>query len=396
MQSLQTSSESASEPDANHTAILRRDWLLFSISVFLFGYGFGVYSVVFLNYITDMLGVAPVQMGVLESSREIPGLLAVGIAGLVASFAENRVGAGSLIFSALGVAATGYVHTFPELVAVTVFWSVFMHQWFTTSSAIPLALSGGTRGGRHLGRMASIGAAATILAYASVHVLVHHVSYRGFFLIAGSMILLAGLLLTPMSHLGTTKNRQRLLYRREYRLYYLLTFLEGFRRQVFTTFAIFALVQAHHTPLDQISSLMIVNASVTFLIGAPMGRIVDRVGERNAMAVYYAAIALAFLGYAVTSDPGTMKVLYVLDNALFTLGVSITTYLNRIVRDNELMPSLAMGQTMNHIAAVAIPVCGGLLWYRFGYHAPFWAGVIAAAISLVVTRFVPKKLVPVT
>jgi MFS family permease len=53
-----------------------------------------------------------------------------------------------------------------------------------------------------------------------------------------------------------------------------------------------------------------------------------------------------------------------------------------------LMPSLAMGQTMNHVAAVAIPVAGGLLWTRFGFHAPFWAGVIAAVISLILTQFI--------
>jgi predicted MFS family arabinose efflux permease len=117
--------------------------------------------------------------------------------------------------------------------------------------------------------------------------------------------------------------------------------------------------------------------------------LVDRIGERRAMAFYYLAIALAFTGYAVTTNPAVMKVLYVIDNALFALGVSITTYLNRIVRPRELMPSLAMGQTMNHVAAVAIPVCGGLLWHRFGYHAPFWAGVVAALASFVITRRVP-------
>ena len=52
------------------------------------------------------------------------------------------------------------------------------------------------------------------------------------------------------------------------------------------------------------------------------------------------------------------------------------------------MPSLSMGQTMNHVAAVVIPITGGLLWNRFGYHAPFWCGVGAAIVSLLITQAV--------
>ena len=191
-----------------------------------------------------------------------------------------------------------------------------------------------------------------------------------------------------MSPHSATKNRRRLLWRREYRLYYGLTFLEGCRRQIFSTFAIFALVNHYRTPLNQIAGLMLVNAVATFFVAAPAGRLIDRIGERRSMTIYYFAIALAFLGYAVTNSVGPLKVLYVVDNILFSLGVSITTYLSRIVRAGELMPSLSMGQTMNHVAAVAIPITGGLLWTRFGYHAPFWAGVIAALMSLALTQFV--------
>ncbi len=368
------------------TPTLRRDWRLLEAAVFLFGFGFAVYGAVFLNYITHHLGVTPLKMGVLESSREVPGLLSVGIAAAVASFAESRIAAVCLILSALGVAATGFVHDYAELVAVTVFWSVFMHQWFTSSSAIPLALAAGQQGGRHLGRLGGIGAGATITAFLLVRLLSGHIPYPAYFVTAAGFILAGGLCLLPMSPHSATQNRRRWLWRREYGLFYGLTFLEGCRRQIFSTFAIFALVQQYRTPLPQIAVLMLVNAVATFLVAGPAGRMIDRIGERRSMTIYYVAIALAFLGYALTNHVGPLKILYVIDNILFSLGVSITTYLNRIVRPGELMPSLAMGQTMNHIAAVAIPVAGGLLWTRFGYHAPFWAGVAAALVSLALTQ----------
>ncbi len=373
---------------------IRRDWQLLSAAVFLFGFGFAIYSAVFLNFITRQLGVGPIQMGVLESSREIPGLLSVGIAALVARYAEARIGALCLCLSALGVAATGLVHSFPALVLVTVFWSVFMHQWFTSSSAIPLALASGQNSGRHLGRMGAIGAAATTLAFLTVLALGKHLTYAGYFQIAAFFIFAGGLCLLPMSHASTSPNRPRLLYRREYRLYYGLTFLEGCRRQIFSTFALFALVQAYHVTIDAIAALMLINAVASFVAAAPVGRLIDRLGERQTMTFYYTAIALTFAGYALTQNLLILKSLWVVDNILFSFGVGISTYLNRIVRPGEMTPSLSMGQTMNHVAAVVVPVAGGLLWHRFNYHAPFWCGVGAALISLLLTQRVLPRTAP--
>ena len=375
-------------PQSHH---IRRDWQLLSAAVFLFGFGFALYGAVFLNFITRILGVGALQMGVLESSREVPGLLAVGIAAVVAHYAEARIGALCLCLSALGVAATGFVHSFGGLVLVTVFWSIFMHQWFTSSSALPLALAAGQDSGRHLGRMGAIGAAATVLAFISVLILGERVSYPGYFTTAAMFIFAGGLCLLPMSQASTSHGRPRLLYRREYRLYYGLTFLEGCRRQIFSTFALFALVQAYHVTIRAIAVLMLVNAVASVLVAAPVGRLIDRIGERQTMTFYYGAIALTFAGYALTHHLLLMKSLWVADSILFSFGVGINTYLSRIVRPGEMTPSLSMGQTMNHVAAVVIPVAGGLLWNRFDYHAPFWCGVAAALVSLYLTqRVVPR------
>ena len=368
--------------------VLQRDWRLFSAAVFSFGFGFAVYGAVFINFITETLGIHAVQMGGLESTREIPGLLAVAIAAVFARFAEARIASLCLCLSALGVAATGYVHSYGQLVLVTVFWSVFMHQWFTSSSAIPLALASGQEGGRHLGRMGSVGAGAAVLAFVFVRLAVGHVSYPFFFDLAAGFIFAGGVCLMPMSGASTTHNRPRLLYRREYGLFYGLTFLEGCRRQIFTTFALFALIEHWKVPVGQIATLMLVNAVASFAVAAPVGRLIDRIGERASMTFYYGAIALTFAGYALVQSVLVLQFLWVLDSVLFSFGVGITTYLSRIVRPGEMTPSLSMGQTMNHIAAVVIPVAGGLLWHRFGYHAPFWCGVAAALVSLFITQSV--------
>ena len=71
--------------------------------------------------------------------------------------------------------------------------------------------------------------------------------------------------------------------------------------------------------------------------------------------------------------------------------MSLTTYVSRIAPQNELTPTLSMGVAMNHVAAVAMPLLGGIIWGRFGYQWTFLMGAAAALISVGVTMRVPRK-----
>lgn len=100
---------------------------------------------------------------------------------------------------------------------------------------------------------------------------------------------------------------------------------------------------------------------------------------------------MVFLGYATLPNVWALFALFLIDNILFSFGVGFTTYLNRIVRAGELTPCLSMGQTMNHIAAVTVPIGGAYLWKLSGnYQLPFWVGVFIAALSLLATQSLPS------
>lgn len=143
-------------------AALRRDWRLLAALTFLFGFGFAVYNGPFQNYLRDVLKADELGLGKLESLRELPGLLAALTAGSLAAFAERRIAALGLLITGVGIGLTGAFTTFGPLVAATVFWSVGFHLWATVGASITLSLAKGQEGGRHLGRMAGIGAAASI------------------------------------------------------------------------------------------------------------------------------------------------------------------------------------------------------------------------------------------
>jgi hypothetical protein len=373
-------------------ATLRRDWAIFTGLTFLFGFGFAIYSGPFQNFLRDALNANELDLGKLESLREIPGLLTALTAGTLVALAESRLAAIGLLVAAIGIGVTGYCRTFPPLIAITIFWSVGFHLWATVQTAITLALAKGKEGGRHLGRMNGISAAATILGLGVALGLSKFwpKNYALYFAVGGIAILGAavlGGLLSTHAHGGA---RQRIVLRREYSLFYVLTFLEGCRRQIFSIFASFALILIYKVPVQEMVLIQFVNSIMITATAPRIGRIVDRMGERGPLTFYAIGLIVVFLGYATLQTQGALIALFLLDNVLFSFGVGFSTYLHRIVRPGELTPCLAMGVTMNHVAAVTVPFFGALLWKASGnYQLPFWVGVGIACVSLVATQRLP-------
>jgi hypothetical protein len=372
---------------------LRRDWQRFIAVTFLFGFGFAIYGGVFQNFLRDVLNAHALDLGRLESLREIPGLCAALMAGTLVALAESRIAAAGLAIGAVGIAASGWMHTMPPLIMITVFWSIGFHLWTTMQNAITLALAKGREGGRHLGRMSGIGALATIagLGLATLlSFLLPKGDYLPHFVLAGAAIFAAGMICATLSHHAAGGQRQRIVFRREYGLFYLLTFLEGCRRQIFSIFATFALILVYNQSVEKMLILQFVNAILITITAPAMGKLMDRRGEKEPLTWYAIGLIVVFVGYAITRSVQALYALYLIDNILFSFGVGFTTYLHRIVRKGDLTPSLAMGVTMNHVAAVTVPFFGALLWKASGnYQLPFWVGVGIAAVSLVATRWLP-------
>lgn len=369
---------------------IRRDWGLFGALTFCFAFGFAVYNGIFQNFIREVLHVSPSQLGVLESLREVPGLLTAPIAGTLVAFAEPRLAGLALLVCALGIGATGFAGNYWTLVAMNVFWSTGFHLWSSVSPSITLALAGGREGGRHLGRMSAIGSVAVLIALGSARFFKTYLAYPTLFIIAGVMIACAGVLAFLLSSHAASGERQPIILRREYSLYYVLTFLEGCRRQIFSTFASYVLILVYNTPVQTMLSLAFVNAALGTVAAPTAGRLIDRFGERRMLTLYYICIACVFAGYATFKDVRLLYLLFMTDSALFAFSLGITVFLNRIVRQSELTPSLAMGTTMNHIAAVVMPVLGGVLWKVLNdYRIPFWIGFGVVFLSLMAVQRIP-------
>jgi MFS family permease len=377
--------------------LLRRDWSLFTLLTFLFSFGFGIYGGVFQNFMRDVLHSQALDLGRLESLREVPGLLTALTAGTLVALAEARVAGLGLLITAVGMAATAFVPPsgYWLLVAVTVLWSAGFHLYSAVSPAITLALAKGKEGGRHLGRMSSVSAAASLCGLGvawGMAQLLPRVVYGPCFFVGGLCVLASAILCMLLSTHAEGAPRQPAVLRREYSLYYLLTFLEGCRRQIFSIFASVALILIYHQPVQRMLALQFINAIMISVTAPAMGRLIDRRGERGPLTFYAIGLIVVFVGYATSRSVTMLYALFLIDNVLFSFNVGFNTYLHRIVRPGELTPSLSMGVTMNHIAAVTVPICGAWLWqHTSNYETPFWVGVAIACVSLIATRWLPRE-----
>ena len=74
-----------------------------------------------------------------------------------------------------------------------------------------------------------------------------------------------------------------------------------------------------------------------------------------------------------------------LDHIFFNFAIAIRTYFQKVADPRDIAPSMAVGFTINHIAAVVLPAIGGVLW-MVDYRIPFVAGAAMAMISLIAVQ----------
>jgi hypothetical protein len=92
-----------------------------------------------------------------------------------------------------------------------------------------------------------------------------------------------------------------------------------------------------------------------------------------------------FLAYATVQSKALLAVLYILDHIFFNFAIAIRTYFQKVADPRDIAPSMAVGFTINHIAAVILPAVGGLLW-MVDYRIPFVAGAAMSMISLIAVQ----------
>ena len=370
---------------------LRRNIVLFVLAICAQGIAIQVHFAIFNNFAVEKIGLAPEELGILESIREIPGFLAAPMVGLLVGLAEPRVAAFSLMIFGAGYFAYGYTETVPTLIAFSFLWSIGFHVWMPTAASMALGLAAPGAQGRVLGRMQSLAAFSGVIGILCVFWTADTFSFSGIYQMIGLAAILGAIPLFFMDTNLGHRSPVRLVLKRKYALFYGLEFLAGCRRQIFVTFALFALVKTFGVDVTTIITLSLINSCANICMAPFVGKLIDRFGERSVLTVNFAALTLIFVGYGAVKNVNVLFVLYVVDNLFMLFTLSLSTYIGRIAAPEELRASLSMGITMNHVAAVLMPLVGGFLWSYLGYSAVFYLGAGIAAATLVLARRLPRR-----
>lgn len=355
---------------------------------------FAAWQALLNNFAIEMAGFTGREMGILQSLREIPGFLAFGVIFLLLLFREQTLAYISLLLLGIGTAVTGLFPSVIGLYLTTVVMSLGFHYYETLQTSLALQWIDKKESAETLGRLIATGSFAAIITFGLIWLGndLLQLGYAWLYLLTGGItvvIAMAAWLLFPHFPQKSEQHKHMLL-RRRYWLFYALTFMSGARRQIFVVFAGFLMVEKFGYSVSDIALLFLLNASLNVLFARRIGRLVGRIGERNALLLEYAGLILVFGGYALVEQAEVAAGLYVLDHLFFAMAIALKTYFQKIAAPEDIAATAGVSFSINHIAAVVIPASFGLLWLT-SPALVFYAGAGMALISLLLSLLIPDS-----
>jgi len=353
--------------------------------------GLQAWQILFNNFAVEVAKLDGLQIGVIGSVREIPGFLALLAVFVMLVIREHKLSALSIVTLGLGVCLTGLFPTYLGIIVTTLVMSFGFHYYETTNQSLTLQYFNTATSPLIFGRLRSLAAATSIVVGLLIYLLSQFCSYRIMYLGIGLLVVAAGIwgLFQDPTHHNVEPQHRKMVFRRKYSLFYFLTLMAGARRQIFVAFSVFLLVKVFNCSVAEITLLFVVNNAINYVLSPAIGRAIVRVGERRILSVEYAGLIGIFLVYAFSGSKWVVIVMYILDHILFNFAIAIRTYFQKVADPRDIAPSMAVGFTINHVAAVVMPAIGGALW-MVDYRIPFIAGAVLSFISLMAVQRIPR------
>jgi len=351
--------------------------------------GLQAWQTLFNNFAVDVAGLNGHHVGMIQSIREIPGFLALMVVFVIMFIREYRLSALSIIILGLGVAMTGFFPSYIGLILTTLIMSFGFHYYETTNMSLTLQYFDEATSPWVFGKQRSYAAASNIAVGILIYLFVFLLDFTKIYLLFGSLIIAAavwGLIQDP-SDRTIIPQRKKMIIRKKYGLFYFLTFMAGARRQIFMAFAVLLMVQKFKYSVQEVTILFVVNNIINYYLSPLIGRSIIRFGERKVLSLEYLSLIFIFVAYAVTGSKLVVAFLYILDHIFFNFSIAIRTYFQKVGDPRDVAPSMAVGFTINHIAAVFLPALGGLLWV-IDYRIPFISGAIMSLVSLIAVQMI--------
>ena len=387
--------------DAKHQPFWRRPVALLFLMALAMPIAFNTWAALLNNFVVEAANFDGYDISLLHFVREIPGFLAVGVIAIILFVREQVLGLVSLVLLGVATAITAQFPSMGGILTLTMLSSIGFHYYETVNQSLQLQWLKIEDAPRMIGWLMAAGSFATLLAYLLIISFwkAYDLSFNSVYMVGGGITVLLALfamIAYPQFEAPTPQNK-RMVLRKRYWLYYALQFMSGGRRQIFMIFAGFMMVEKFGFDVHEITALYLINLVMNIIVAPLMGRAVGHFGEKKALGFEYVGLIAVFLAYGGVYYLGwgivVASTLYVLDHMFFALALALKTYFQKIADPADIAPTAAVAFTINHIAAVGLPLPLGLLWL-YSPAAVFLLAAGMAAVSLALAMLIPRHPVP--
>lgn len=367
-----------------------RNLVLFVIASAFLGISQSIDGSIFNNFLNDTFHLTVSQRTILEFPRELPGFLVVFVSSFLVSFGDIRIAAIANILAAIGMMALGFLSSsYGTMILWLTIYSMGQHLYMPISNSIGMSLASKGNLGQVLGRINAINTAAFLFTSLITAFIFSRfkVNYRVAFIFGAIAFIISAILIFSMTSENKRTYNKKLIIRKEYSLFYLLSVVYGARKQIFVTFGPWVLIKIFHQGVSTFAILGFIIAGIGIFFKPYVGYLIDKIGEKKVLAGEALALVVVCLGYAFSKSLYLVCACFVIDQLLVAVGMARSTYLKKIaLSSDDISPTLSMGISMDHVVAMIVPWLGGLLWATLGYEAVFIAGACIAMVNFTITR----------
>lgn len=377
---------------------------IFTVIVVLTAVGAGLSSTIFSNYFKEVYNVDSVQRGFIEFPRELPGVLCMVIVSALSMFTDISLSILAQVLCCAGLVVLGLFS--PSYGVMLFFLFVFsfgQHLFMPLNDSISMNLAKEGNTGKTLGHFKSRSTMFTMLTACAV--------FFGFkfnffsftkgpvilsFVLAAVCFFAAGVLLVHIRKFmpyQAPRPKHRLIVRKQYIPYYIVTFSYGCQKRVKLVFGPWVIIELLKMGADTTALLSIVTAFIGMFAAPQIGKILDKFGAKTALIVESVYIALTFVCLGLIAgglSAGSLSV------TTFVLYLTFVVYVLSCVMDqfnmvhaflmkslavdpSEITESLSVGLSVDHVIAVVASAVLGIVWSDWG---PQYVFYLTAAASL--------------
>ena len=346
------------------------------------------------NFTIEVASFDGSQIGILQSLREIPGFLAFSVILVLVFVAQQKLVYISILTLGLGTALSGYFPSVLGLYITTIIMSLGFHYLETLNQSLSLQWIDKKKAPIVLGKISAVKSFTGLCVFVLIYILMNYLnlSYKYVYLIFGGTSFIIGLFAWYLfSHFKETiVQDKKIRLKKEYWLFYVLTFFAGARRQIFVVFAGFLLVEKFGVDIHNMVILLFVNSILNIFLAPKIGKFISIFGERLTLKFEYLGLVFIFISYAFVQNIYIAFILYIVDHLLFAMAIALKTYFQKIADPKDIASASAVSFTINHIAAVFLPFILGLIWLQ-SHSLVFIIGAGIAIMSFLLAFLIPKE-----